>query len=229
MNRQIASVIKVARAELGNTEFPKGSNNTKYGADYGLQGQPWCVIFLWWIFRAAGLARLFFDGKKTASCGSLLRWAKGAGRIVSLSDLRAGDILLLAFTGTEAQHCALVVEVERKMKYGMPSFIHTIEGNTTPGEEGSQDNGGSVALKLRFTSQVVAVIRPAYEEVGEMDYSGHWAEDNINWAFDVGLVKGYADGDRIFKPDQTMTRAEVVTMLRRYDELRNGGKKDERS
>lgn len=41
-------VIEVARGELGTTEYPPGSNQTKYGQAFGWDGVPWCVIFLWW-------------------------------------------------------------------------------------------------------------------------------------------------------------------------------------
>ena len=37
-------VLKIAARELGNTESPSGSNRTKYGAWYGLDGNPWCML-----------------------------------------------------------------------------------------------------------------------------------------------------------------------------------------
>lgn len=219
MNRMIESIIKISRGELGNTEYPKGSNKTKYGEEYGLQGQPWCVIFLWWLFHVAELARLFFDGKKTASCSELLGWAKKAGRTAPKGSLRKGDITLLSFDGSAtAAHCGLVIEDMAK-----DGSFRTIEGNTTPGEEGSQDNGGCVAQKVRYLYQVVAVIRPDYEEDVDMDYAGHWAEDSIKYCIDNGLMQGYPDGS--FKPDEGITRAEVATILKRLDERNKGGQK----
>lgn len=220
----INKLIGVARDELGYTEQPKDSNNTKYGQVYGLQGQPWCMIFLWWLFREAGLSKLFFDGQKTASCGMLLKWAKNNGMTVEPEDIQPGDIVILNFSGTQdTQHCGLVVDDLHKVCTNMAgtTFVHifkTIEGNTTPGEEGSQDNGGSVALKTRYTRQVVGVIRPKYET---LDYIGSWAEDDIVWGIENGLVRGYEDGS--FRPSQTLTRAEMLALLRRYDNYRFGG------
>ena len=40
------NVLEIARAELGQTEQPAGSNRTKYGAWFGLDGYPWCMMFV---------------------------------------------------------------------------------------------------------------------------------------------------------------------------------------
>ncbi|MDO5713100.1 MAG: S-layer homology domain-containing protein [Tissierellia bacterium] len=38
------------------------------------------------------------------------------------------------------------------------------------------------------------------------DIQGHWAEKNIQWAIDQGIIQGYPDGT--FKPNQSITKAE---------------------
>lgn len=208
---QSERVIAVARRELGNTELPAGSNRTKYGAAYGMDGQPWCCMFLWWCFQMAGESDAFYGGGKTASCGELLRWAKREGLTVPASAVRAGDIVILNFFGgSDTQHCGLVVEAEAGARW-----IKTIEGNTTPGAEGSQDNGGSVALKTRYVWQIVGVIRPQYKEepMGKPDYTGHWSEKTMEKAIKAGIIEGYEDGT--YRPDQAVTRAELVTILDR--------------
>lgn len=200
-------LIQIARQELGYTESPANSNNTKFGAAYGLQGQPWCMIFLWWCFREAGLSPLFYGGQKTASCGALLRWAQREGLTVPVDDAQPGDIVVLNFHGTlDTEHCGLVVEVPT-----VGRFV-TVEGNTAASSTGSQDNGGIVAQKTRYAHQTVGVIRPRYET---MDYVGHWAEATFRWGIDRGLVKGYEDGS--FQPDRAVTRAELLTILRRLE------------
>lgn len=45
------------------------------------------------------------------------------------------------------------------------------------------------------------------------DISGHWAEAEIERAASLGWIRGYADGT--FRPDQYITRAEVMTMINR--------------
>lgn len=216
----LSKVIETARADLGYTEDPPGSNRVKYWQDYdpSFQGQPWCVCFLWWCFHEAGERMAFFGGGKTASCSMLLRWYKEQELTVPVEDLQVGDIVLMNFNGKGTpDHCGLVVEVERDINGKLLSVI-TIEGNTTPGEEGSQDNGGCVALKRRFWYQLVGICRPQYkDEEPEDDITGHWAEDDIRWCVEHGFMKGYPDGS--FQPDKPVTRAELATVIRRMVEM----------
>lgn len=214
-----SKVIEIARGELGYAESPPGSNRTKYWQEYdpAMQGQPWCVAFLWWVFRHAGEGSAFFGGAKTASCGTLLRWYREQGLTVVVTDINVGDIVIFNFHGgKEPEHCGIVVEITPA------GVIKTIEGNTSPGEEGSQDNGGCVAHKRRYAYQIIAVCRPQYKEDEpvitnkKQDYAGHWAEAAILRCMERGLLKGYPDGT--FRPDQPVTRAELAVILDRLDE-----------
>lgn len=210
----LSKVIEIARGELGVCESPPGSNRVKYWEDYDpkMQGQPWCVSFLWSVFNRAGERMAFFGGGKTASCSVLLRWYREQGLVVDKRDIQIGDIPILDFSGTQdTQHCGLVVD-----KGKLAGTWYTIEGNTTPGEEGSQDDGGCVALKMRSVRNVVAVCRPQYKPDDPQpvdDVSGHWAEQSIRKAINSEIMAGYPDGS--FKPNNPVTRAELVTVLDR--------------
>jgi len=46
-----------------------------------------------------------------------------------------------------------------------------------------------------------------------MDIKDHWAENIIKKYIDKGIVKGYPDGT--FRPDETVTRAELLAILNR--------------
>ena len=230
----LSKVIEVARAELDVCEDPAGSNLTKYGYWYGVNGVPWCVIFLCWVFDRAGERMAFFGGDKTASCSILLRWYREQGLTVPVSEVQAGDIVLLNFRGgKDPEHCGLVYEVcEAAAGTGV---IRTIEGNTSP-SDGSQSNGGMVCEKGRLLSQIAAVCRPQYaslsagmpgivpegqypEDLGAPamdDITGHWAEEDIRRCIGRGLMKGYPDGS--FRPDQPVTRAELAAVLQRLAE-----------
>ena len=219
-------VLELARADLGYTENPPGSNRTKYWEAYDpkMQGQPWCVAAPWYWFNEAGERMAFFGGGRTASCSMLLRWYREQGLTVPVKDVQTGDIVLLNFHGgKDPEHCGLVVESEditsKDGTYDSYKRIMTIEGNTTPGEEGSQDNGGCVALKRRYPNQIVAVCRPQYqlEPVTVDDVTGHWAKASIEWAKEKGLIKGYPDGS--FKPNNPLTRAEACAMFERFYQL----------
>lgn len=217
-------VIEIALGELGKTEFPKGSNLTEYGERYGLNGVPWCVIFLWDVFDRAGERMAFYNGGKTASCRTLLRCYKEEGKTAPITDIQVGDILILNFSGKtyngelDTEHCALVVE-----KGKLAGTWYTVEGNTSPGLEGSQDNGGCVAKKLRSVKNMVAVCRPQYkaeEPDPADDITGHWYTDDVRWCIAQGLIKCYPDGS--FRPDQPVTRSEFAVVLRRFYNLIHG-------
>ena len=209
----LRKVLEVARGELGNTEDPAGSNLTKYGYTYGINGVPWCVIFLWWCFDWAGERMAFFGGGKTASCSMLLRWYREQGLTVPVEDVQVGDIALLNFNGKgTADHCGLVTKVSgRRIDVGTLE-ITTIEGNTSS-SDGSQSNGGMVCEKTRYPSQIVAVCRPQYKPEAKDDITGRWSEQAIRRVMKRGLMTGYPDGS--FKPTQAVTREELAAVLDR--------------
>ncbi len=213
-------VIEQARMELGVTEEPAGSNRVKYWEEYGagMQGQPWCVAFLWWVFHRAGESAAFFGGGRTASCRQLLGWYASQGMAFPAEAAQPGDIALMSFDGSgEIQHCGLILEAEHG-EDGRLLRVRTVEGNTSPIDAGSPDNGGCVAEKLRYPRHIVKLCRPRYQpEKGQADdVTGHWAEESIRRVRAAGLMRGYPDGS--FRPDRPVTRAELAVILNRWEE-----------
>lgn len=219
----VKRVIETARGELGQTENPPGSNRVKYWEVMpSWNGQPWCVVFLLWCFRKAGEAMAFFGGAFTASCSTLLAWFKSQGQTVPVSDVRPGDIVLLNFHGGKGpEHCGLVESAARTPTPAALIAVNTIEGNTS--EAGNQSNGGRVCRKTRYPSQIVGVCRPTYQEDEEQvdDIKGHWAEKDIKWCVEHGVMQGYPDGS--FDPEKPVTRAELAVVVRRVADLLIGG------
>lgn len=217
---QIDRVIELAMAEIGNKESPANSNMTKYGAAYGLNGQPWCVIFLWWCFREAELSGLFYGGGKVASCSQFRTWAQRNGEWVT-GDYRRGDLVIFDFPGTkyETDHIGIVTNVTG-------SGLITVEGNTSA--TGSQSNGGMVMQKSRPFSQVIGAIRPKYETedddmTGEEIYNKlneylktqpapDWAQAELQEAIDAGIT----DGTR---PMQLIPRYQAAIMALRASKI----------
>ena len=213
-------VIEIATLELGIPENPPGSNCVKYNdAYYGKQvsgsAYPWCVCFLWWCFWKAGESSAFFGGAKTASCGKLLRFYKENYQNVPVQDVAVGDLAFYNFSGSiSPEHCGLITHVERSG--GSILYVKSIEGNTTV-TGGSEDNGGVVAEKVRYTRNIVGVARPKYkpeETYPRDDITGRWSEADIRWCIEHGLLKGYPDGS--FRPDKPVTREELAVVLRRF-------------
>lgn len=77
---------------------------------------------------------------------------------------------------------------------------------------------GSFKPENTITRAEMAAILKEYANITERaeagafkDISGHWAEEAIGACFALGYVSGYEDNT--FKPDNTITRAEAVTMI----------------
>lgn len=49
--------------------------------------------------------------------------------------------------------------------------------------------------------------------------SDHWAADSISWANDYGIMTGPGDTPGMFDPDGSVNRAQLATVLHRYDEM----------
>lgn len=142
-------VINVANGYVGVTESPANSNKVIFNLDYygSNKSAAWCCAFVWDVFRLAGVSSLFYGGKKTASCTTLMNHDKKLGWLHSdITKVRPGDRVYFQTkpNSTKAQHIGIVVDVDVANK-----TIRSIEGNTSATESGSQDNGGMVALKTR--------------------------------------------------------------------------------
>lgn len=153
-------VTALAAGEIGVSESPAGSNTVRYNTEYygrKVSGgaYPWCVVFLWWVFRQAGASGLFYGGGKTASCGTLRSYAKRHGQWVT-ADYRPGDILIYDFSGKQStpEHAGILERVTQS------GGLVAIEGNTSAADP---SNGGTVRRRSRRVSQVVGAYRPAYD------------------------------------------------------------------
>ena len=145
-------ILDIARTELGVKESPAGSNRTKYGAWYGLNGQPWCAMFVAWVFSHAGAESLL--PVRTASCGTFMRAAQAAGRWVT-SNYHPGDVVIYDFPGGGAtDHCGIVVTA-------LTDGVRAIEGNTAVGDD---SNGGEVMERTRPERYILGAYRPPYDE-----------------------------------------------------------------
>jgi hypothetical protein len=143
-------------------------------------------------------------------------WYQNMEQTVPVSEVQAGDIVLLNFNGKGTpDHCGLVIA---RGTYSGDLCVWTIEGNTTASGtiNGAEDNGGMVDQKLRLRRNIVAVCRPQYKEEEIVDdITGHWAEKAIRRCIERGLLRGYPDGS--FGPDKPVTRAELAVILDRLD------------
>ena len=158
MASSAASVLAVARAELGYSRWSDPEPGTKYGRwyestidrcatnyDFGGSGVPYCAMFATWTLAKAGAKCAGLPG---AYCPSALAAGKAAGRAVRTSDARPGDVVYFDWEGDGVSDHVGIVESNSG------SYLQTIEGNT---------NNGQVARRTRPYGSVCGVIRPDYD------------------------------------------------------------------
>lgn len=132
-----------ARKYLGLHETPPGSNEQQFGAWYGLDGQPWCAIFVTYVLVKVG-AKGWERGTFTASVAAISLAAAGAQRGLSFTtDPKPGDLVLY---GT-SEH----VEFFEHWVDRSNGIFQALGGNTSSGD-GSYSSGGEVASKPRHVA-----------------------------------------------------------------------------
>lgn len=153
-------VLEIAGHELGTKEAPADSNVCKYSRWYPMVG-PWCAMFVSWVLDRAGI-----EGYKHAYTPAGAELFKSKGRWTQ--NPRPGDVAYFDFPDSlpRIQHVGFVVKVNGNV-------ITTIEGNTSSGSAGSQDNGGGVFRRERARSLIVGFGRPPYERGGDVEDSEH--------------------------------------------------------
>lgn len=114
-----SDIIDVAASQIGYKE--SGENQTKYGAWYGMNGAPWCHMFVSWCADQAGVPVSVVP--KTASTTEGMEWFKNRGlfKYKGKYTPKRGD---LVYFKTGRSHVGLVEKVTG-------STLHTIEGNTS--------------------------------------------------------------------------------------------------
>lgn len=153
-NAQIAALTAWHKAQLGTKESPPGSNNVRYntlyyGREINSSAYAWCMVYIWAGFKECGLSHLFFDGGKTASCTTLMKWAANNGLFIS-SGYREGDIMLYDWDGDpSSEHTGYVIAARSD------TDLDVIEGNA----------GDAVKQTHPKPSTIIGAFRPAYDGV----------------------------------------------------------------
>ncbi len=145
-------VLEIAKKEIGYTEEPPHSNQTKYGKWFGFDGVPWCAIFVSWVYDQAGapLGNIGFR-KGMAGCQTAVAHFSGTKQTAK-GEPAPGDIVFFDWNDDgRYDHTGIYV---RKLT---ATTFETIEGNTSPT---NQSNGGIVMLRTRFLSDGALFIHP---------------------------------------------------------------------
>lgn len=202
---RVSNVLDRARGELGYTEWPPGSNITKYEAHAYEHGAQWCGTFVNWLF--APWPRALPGSMHTTSVGA--DYFRHAHRFADarLERARAGDVVFMTFNrdGT-IEHVGIVESVDAN------GAATTIEGNTSTGLAGSQNNGGIVARRRRSGLTVVGYGRMEYDPPEDDEMATKTIRDRT-----TGEINTYANGAR--RPFAFDDPADVAGNLEKIDEL----------
>jgi len=161
MVTSLDAVLDIARAEIGYIETPV--NRTKYGAWYGMNGSPWCGMFVSWVFAQAGLKHILPDCNQ-AYTPIFANGFKKQHRWGTIP--KVGAIVFFDFPDSKdrIQHVGIVDTILSD------GSLKTIEGNTSIR---SDDNGGMVKYRHR-SRYIVGYGYPDYEEDAMLLYGiGH--------------------------------------------------------
>jgi hypothetical protein len=173
--------IAQLRRSIGVTESPAGTNRNPFSSQMGRPPEPWCADFIAATARQIGL-RLPSESAYTPTMADGFR---KAGRFHQTP--QRGDIGFVDFPNdnkTRVQHVAVVQGVKG-------DTIATVEGNTSSGGRGSQDNGGGVYERTRPRSIFVGFGRPPFDDAPIPQGQGEMPDDE---EAEMGAVLQRAQG-----------------------------------
>ncbi len=144
---------RIAKAEVGVTEHPAGSNDGErvrvYQSTTGAYKSPWCASGARWVYGEAA-ERAGVKIKWFANPAWVPNWTAAAGgkvfKSVAFTDAKAGDYVTLWDSG----HIEIVIRREGE-------YLICVGFNTSP--VGKNANGGMVAQTKRHRSEVTKIGR----------------------------------------------------------------------
>jgi hypothetical protein len=143
-----ADVLTGAASWIGTTEQPPGSDYVPGITDwYGMNGQPWCAMFVSRVFYDAGLPLPAQTPKGFAWCTAGAEWFAAQGRLIpDPTQARPGDVVFFEWDHVGGlDHVGIVQGTN-------PDGLVCIEGNV----------GARVGLFRRSYSDAVSLGRPPF-------------------------------------------------------------------
>jgi hypothetical protein len=142
--------LSEALRHVGVKESPAGSNRTMFGRWFGVDGVPWCAIFVSYCFDV-GAGTVLCRGWHGAGVGrrgvayvpTLSAWLRATGRAVDQP--LPGDLVVFDWDGGAPDHVGIVI---RALPTG---GLETVEGNTAVGNDA---DGGEVMRRRRTVDRV---------------------------------------------------------------------------
>jgi len=195
-------VIALATTDIGVVESPPNSNRTKFGRWYGLDGQPYCAMAVSYWFHMAGLPLPASTSKGFAYTPSGAVWFQQRSRWTTKP--ARGHVVFFDFPGDGVNRISHVGLVEAVRADGS---IVTIEANTSPGNGGSQRDGGGVYRRIRSTG-IVGYGVPAYTaSPNQEDFMATLSEEEK-----AELIAGVKETRQIVNNLQAVATRDIDTL-----------------
>ena len=126
------AALAEALTHVGYSEQPPGSNKTKFGEWFGVNGVAWCAMFMSYCFSRAGITLAAgYNGagvnkKGCAYCPTVEAWLRVEEKWIGRTIPQSGDLVLFQFDrDPEPDHIGIVDKV-----YDATHFS-TVEGNVS--------------------------------------------------------------------------------------------------
>lgn len=137
-------------------KYKEGRNNdTVFGRWYPMNWQPWCDMFVSYCAERTGNAAAV---GKFAYCPSHVEFFRNRGQWYSAqAQARVGDVVFFHNGDGVAYHVGIVLADAEP-----GTSVKTVEGNTSSGAAGSQNNGDGVYYRTRPRSMILGFGRPTF-------------------------------------------------------------------
>jgi CHAP domain len=142
--------LATAKSQIGAKESPANSNQQKYGQWYGMNGVPWCAIFVTWADQTGGRpSRSFARGSRYSYVPYVVNDARqGRNGLTVTSSPKPGDLVCYDW-GRDGEHDHIGI-----FESGSSSSWNAVEGNTSTSDN---SNGGQVMRRSRSKSDAAIV------------------------------------------------------------------------
>lgn len=208
---QLGYLEKASGSQLDSKTGNAGrANYTKYGRDFGWNGVAWCAIYQWTANHTIGMDTCV---PKSASCYAWVEYFTSKQRFYKRGTAKPqeGDVVLFSSPTypNGGAHIGYVTRCDG-------TYVYTIEGNTSSGDNTVVSNGGGVFAKkyLPTNSRIYGYGRPDYpeedDEVTQEQFEAmykkmaptyervedvpDWGKDIVQKLVDLGALKGDGNG-----------------------------------
>lgn len=160
----VGDLLAVAREDIGYSMYDDPESGSKFGrwfAGYtgnevfGWNGVAYCAMAVSYWCDKAGVP---CAGLPSAGCENIYFAALDAGRFVDKGKLQPGMLILFDWDYDNLPDHIGIVE-----KRVDGDTYQTLEGNTSLGNAGSQDNGGRVARRQRDYNVIIGGVNPYFK------------------------------------------------------------------